>query len=120
MDNLSDSRYQADYQSAFRMLSGPPSTWFGEPRASTCESIPAIPVISHPFDGDRVFDVLSKLTFQRTSHPMIREAFFDGISIGKIARNPYGPGWVASCSRKIMYWSIKDAGLALYQETRHE
>ncbi len=85
------------------------------------EEVPAfhpLPVVSHAFDPDRIADVLARITVQRTQHPMIRTVFFAGEAVGRIAQNPYGIGWIASCNRKHLYSSIKDAALACYQDSR--
>ena len=69
----------------------------------------------HPFDPERLADVMARVSIRRTVKPEVRNVLFDGESVGRIGRCPFGPGWLASCSRSRLYWNRQDAVLALIE-----
>lgn len=44
-------------------------------------------------------ELLSRVTVRKAKTPGLREVFLDGVLVGRIAQNPFGPGWLASCVR---------------------
>jgi hypothetical protein len=75
----------------------------------------SVPVVRHEPTTGRS-DVLDRITVRKTAKPGLREVLFEGALVGKIAKNTYGLGWVASCSRSMLFWSIQEAALALVQD----
>jgi len=76
----------------------------------------SVPTAEHAFNPECRTDVLDRIAVRKTTRPGVREVLFDGVQVGRIARNIYGVGWVASCSRKLLFWSISDAALALVED----
>ena len=74
-----------------------------------------VPRTRHPFDPERLADVMARVSIRRTVKPEVRNVLFDGESVGRIGRCPFGPGWLASCSRSRLYWNRQDAVLALIE-----
>ncbi len=57
--------------------------------------------------------LLSRVTVKKAKAPDLREVYLDGALVGRIAANPFGLGWLASCVRYRAFWSIDDAALAI-------
>lgn len=117
-----DARWRADYAAALKELTAPPTRLllplpparptFKPSRVLTPFSVP---VIDNPSDPDSRADVLSRIRILKTPKPGLRVVLFDGAMVGKIAQSPYGPGWLADCTRSRMFWSMDDAALALVE-----
>jgi len=124
-DDFRDSQWQADYRAALAMLMGKPQLLLPAPRPEVYDSdnpydvVPlqltpySVPVESHPYNPDSRADVLSRIRILKTPKPGLRLVLFDGVLVGKIAQSPYGPGWLADCTRARIFWSQDDAALAL-------
>jgi hypothetical protein len=122
-----DARWNADFEKALKELTAPPQrkllsvldVAFEEvPRFTPQEVSPfSVPVEEHTFDAECREDVLSLVRITKTVKPGLRAVFYDGVLIGKVGKNPYGLGWVASCTRKQLYWSVQDAALALVEDS---
>lgn len=119
-----DARWQEDYQQALGELGFPQhllpvlEVAFQEVPQFTPQTMHQynVPAVEHAFDPDCREDVLALVRIVKTPKPGLRTVFYDGVLIGKIGRNPWGVGWVASCSRGRLYWSAADAALALVEE----
>jgi len=113
-------QYRADYEEALRMLNGGLPRQLLLPAPSRPPAPPlhpfTLPVVEHDFNPDSRDDVLSLVRIVKTPKPGLRAVLYDGVLVGKIARNPYGVGWMASCTRSLLYWSAEDAALALVED----
>jgi hypothetical protein len=118
-------QYRADYEAALRMLNGKPQLLLPSPAASDAQWIRDkmpltpfnVPQVNHEADPDSRADVLSRIRILKTPKPGLRIVLFDGALVGKIAQSPYGPGWLADCTRARIFWSQDDAALALVDES---
>ena len=101
------------------------SSVFAYPKSKSVPVLPSrgltpfsVAVMRHPVDRDRRADVLARITIQKTVQPTVRAVFYGSVLIGRIARYPYSLGWLASCARSRVFWSIEEAALALVDDAR--
>jgi hypothetical protein len=125
-DNWRDQQWNRDYLSALKELTGPaprlmlpvlevPFTVHDRMKVQPMHDC-NVPTVEHDFNPESREDVLGLVRIVKTPKPGMRAVFYDGVLIGKIGKNPYGLGWVASCTRSTLYWSQQDAALALVED----
>jgi hypothetical protein len=118
-----DAKWNRDYAAALKDLTARPRRKLLPVFEAAFEEVPrftprevgqfSVPLEEHTFDPECREDVLALVKIQKTVKPGLRAVFYDGVLVGKVGKNPYGLGWVASCSRGLLYWSVQDAALAL-------
>jgi len=128
MSDWRDAQWDRDFKAALDEMTAPPRRLMLPALEVAFEEVPrftpqtvgqfSVPVQEHTFDPECREDVLALVRIQKTVKPGLRSVFYDGVLIGKIGKNPYGVGWVASSSRKTLYWSAQDAALALVEDVR--
>jgi len=119
MSDFRDAQWTRDFEEALAMLNGalPRQLLLPPPAPARPTLTPfSVPVIPTEHDPDSRADLLNRIRVVRMPRPGLRLVYLDGAMVGRIAKSPYQIGWLASCTRSTLYWSIADAVCALVED----